>query len=133
MMMCIQNFILFCQFVLKILSKKQILTSIKGRNSVANLRKKRERFTIPTLILSLIMCIQTLVSFCQFVLKILRKNQILTSFKGRNSVANLRKTMIYNTKVDLVDDNVFTKFGLNRSIRFQDIEQKLNSDVTQGP
>ena len=50
---------------------------------------------------------------------------------GRNSVANLRKTTIYNTKVDLVDDNVFTKIGLNRSIRFQDIEQKLNSDVNQ--
>ena len=78
------------------------------------------------------MCIQTLVSFCQFVLKILSKNQILTSIKGRNSVANLRKATIYNTKVDLVDDNVFTKFGLNRSIRFQDIEQKLNSDVNQG-
>ena len=79
------------------------------------------------------MCIQTLVSFCQFVLKILSKNQILTSIKGRTSVANLRKTMIYNTKVDLVDDNVLTKFGLNRSIHFQDIEQKLNSDVNQGP
>ena len=78
------------------------------------------------------MCIQTLVSFCQFALKILSKNQILTSIKGRNSVANLRKTTIYNTKVDLVDDNVFTKFGLNRSIRFKDIEQKLNSDVNQG-
>ena len=79
------------------------------------------------------MCIQTLVSFCQLVLKILSKNQILTSIKGLNSVANLQKTTIYNTKVDLVDDNVFTKFGLNRSIRFQDIEQKLNSDVNQGP
>ena len=78
------------------------------------------------------MCIQTLVSFCQLALKILSKNQILTSIKGRNSVANLRKTMIYNTKVDLVDDNVFTKFGLNRSICFQDIEQKLNYDVNQG-
>ena len=30
------------------------------------------------------------------------------------------------------DDNVYTKFGLNQSIRFQDIEQKLNSDVNQG-
>ena len=78
------------------------------------------------------MCIQTLVSFCQFVLKILSKNQILTSIKGRNSFANLRKTTIYYTKVDLVNDNVYTKFGLNRSIRFQDIEQKLNSDVNQG-
>ena len=75
------------------------------------------------------MCIQTLVSFCQFVLKILSKNQILTSIKGRNSLANLRKTTIYYTKVDLVNDNVYTKFGLNRSIRFQDIEQKLISDV----
>ena len=75
------------------------------------------------------MCIQTLVSFCQFVLKILSKNQILTSIKGRNSVANLRKTMIYNTKVDLVDGNVFTKFGLNLSIRFQDTPQPLYNTV----
>ena len=81
----------------------------------------------------MIMCLQSLVSFCQFVLKILSKNQILTSNKGRNSVANLRKIIIYKTNVDLVNDNVYTKFGLNRFIRFQDIEQKLNSDVNQGP
>ena len=62
----------------------------------------------------------------------LSKNQILPSIKRPNSVANLRKTKIYHTKVDFVDDNVFTKFGLNQSIRFQDIEQKLNSDVNQG-
>ena len=48
------------------------------------------------------------------------------------AVTLLRKTMIYNTNVDLVNDNVYTKFGLNWSIRFQDIEQKLNSDVNQG-
>ena len=81
----------------------------------------------------MMMCIHNLVLFCQFVLKILSKNQFLTSIKGRNSFANLRKTMIYNTNIDLVNDNVYTKFGLNRSIRFQDIEQKLNSDVNQGP
>ena len=80
----------------------------------------------------MMMCIQNLVLFCQFVLKILSKNQFLTSIKGRNSFANLRKTMIYNTNIDLVND-VYTKFGLNPSIRFQDIEQKLNSDVNQGP
>ena len=81
----------------------------------------------------MMMCIQNLVLFCQFVLKILSKLQILTSIKGRNSVANLRKKKtIYNIKVDLVNDNVYTKFGLNQSIRFQDIEQKLNSDVNQG-
>ena len=81
----------------------------------------------------MMMCIQNLVLFCQFILKILSKNQFVTSIKGRNSFANLRKTMIYNTNIDLVYDNVYTKFGLNRSIRFQDIEQKLNSDVNQGP
>ena len=66
------------------------------------------------------MCIQALVSFCQFVLKILSKNQILRSIKGRNSVANLRKTKIYNTNLDLVTDNVYTSFGLILSIRSQD-------------
>ena len=81
----------------------------------------------------MIMCIQNLVSICLFSLKILSKNQILTSIKGCNSVANLRKTMIYDTNIDLVNDNVQTKFGLNRSIHFEDIEQKLNSDLNQGP
>ena len=81
----------------------------------------------------MMMCIQNLVLFCQFVLKILSKNQILTSIKGRNSVANLRKTMIYNTNLDLVTDNVYTNFGLILSIRSQDIEQKPNFDVNQGP
>ena len=81
----------------------------------------------------MMICIQNLVLFCQFVLKILSKNQCLTSIKGLNSFANLQKTKIYNTNIDLVNDNVYTKFGLNRSIRFQDIEQKLNSDVNQGP
>ena len=81
----------------------------------------------------MIVCLQSLVSFCQFVLKILSKNQILISIKGCNCVANLRKTMIYDTNVDIVNDNVYTKFGLNRFICFLDIEQKLNSDVNQGP
>ena len=74
------------------------------------------------MILSMIMCIQNLVTFCQFVLKILSKNQILTSIKGRNPVANMRKTIIYNTNIDLVNDDVYTKFGLILSIHSQDIE-----------
>ena len=57
------------------------------------------------------------------------KNQILTSIKGRNSVANLRKTKIYNTNLDLVTDNVYTNFGLILSIRSQDIEQKPNFSI----
>ena len=41
--------------------------------------------------------------------------------------------MNHITNVDLVNNYVYTKFGLNLSIRFQDIEQKLNSDANQGP
>ena len=80
----------------------------------------------------MMMCIQNLVSFCQFVLKILSIRRIPTPIKGSNSVANLRKTKIYNINIDLVNDNVFTKFGLNLLILPQDIEQKPNSDVNQG-
>ena len=40
---------------------------------------------------------------------------------------------LYNPNVDLVNDNVNTKFGLNKSFRSQDIEQKLNSDINLGP
>ena len=133
MIMCIQNLVKFCPFILKIWSKNLILEIIKGRNSVAILRKKQQRFTILTLILSMMMCIQNLVLFCHFVLKILCKKQILTSIKGRNSVANLRKTKIYNTNLNLVTDNVYTNFGLILSIPSQDIEQKPNFDINQGP
>ena len=70
----------------------------------------------------MVMGIQSLVKFSPFILKIWSKNQILTSIKGRNSVANLRKTTIYNTNVDLVNDDVYTKFGLILSIRSQDLE-----------
>ena len=51
-----------------------------------------------------------------------KKKLILESIKGRNSVANLRKTTIYFTNVDLVNDDVYTNFGLIPSIRSQDIE-----------
>ena len=81
----------------------------------------------------MMMFIQNLVLFCQLVLKTLSKNQILTSIKDRNSVENLQKTLIYNNNVDLVNDIVLTKFGLILSIPSQDIEQKPNSDINQGP
>ena len=70
----------------------------------------------------MIMCIQNLVKFCPFILLIWSKNRILESIKGRNSVANLLKTAIYNTNIDLVNDDVYTKFGLILSIRSQDVE-----------
>ena len=83
--------------------------------------------------MSMVMCLQNLVSFCQFVLKLLSKNRNLTSIKGSNSVANMRKPKIYNTNIDLVNDKLYTKFGLNLFILSQDIEQKPNSDINQRP
>ena len=81
----------------------------------------------------MLMCTQNLVGFCQFVLKILSGNKILTSIKGRNSVKILRKMTGNNPKLDLVNDDVHTKFGQILSIRSQDIERKRNSDVNIGP
>ena len=78
-------------------------------------------------------CIQNLVGFCQFVLKILSGNEILTSIKGRNSIKILRTMTGNNPKLDLVNVDVHTKFGLILSIRPQDIERKRNSDINQGP
>ena len=81
----------------------------------------------------MLMCIQNLVRFCQFVIKILSGNKILTSIKGRNSVKILRKMTGNIPKLDLVNVDVHTKFGRILSILFQDIERKRNSDVNQGP
>ena len=80
----------------------------------------------------MMMCIQNLVGFCQFVLKILSGNEILTSTKGCNSVKILRKMTGNNPKLDLVNVDMHTKFGQILSIRSQDIERKRNSDVNQG-
>ena len=81
----------------------------------------------------MLMYIQNLVGFCQFVLKILSGNEILTSIRGRNSIKILRKMTGNNPKLDLVNDDVHTKFGWILSICSQDIERKRNSDVNQGP
>ena len=83
--------------------------------------------------MSMLMCIQNLIRFCQFVLKILSGNEILTSIKGHNSVKILRKMTGNNHKLDLVNVDVHTKFGQILSIRSQDIERKRNSDINQGP
>ena len=74
--------------------------------------------------LSMLMCIQNLVRFCQFVLEILSGNEILTSIKGRNSIKILRKMTGNNPKVDVVNVDVHTKFGQILSICSQYIERK---------
>ena len=83
--------------------------------------------------MSMLMCIQNLVRFCQFVLEILSGNEILKSIKGRNSVKILQKMMGNNPKLDLVNVDMHTKIGQILSICSQDIERKRNSDVNQGP
>ena len=72
----------------------------------------------------MMMCIQNLVGFCQFNLKILSGNEILKSIKGRNSVKILRKMTGNNPKLDLVNVDVHTKFGRILSICSQDMERK---------
>ena len=65
--------------------------SIKGHNSVANLRKMTIHNPNEDLVNDNV--------------------YIPTSIKGRNSVTNLRKMTTYNPNVDLVKYNVYTKFG----------------------
>ena len=65
--------------------------------------------------LSMLMCIQNLVRFCQFVHKILPK------MTGNDP------------KLDVVNVDVHTKFDQIPSIHTQDIERKRNFDVNQGP
>ena len=40
-----------------------------------------------------------------------RKTEILTSIKGRNSVPNLQNLTLYNPNLDIINVNVYTKFG----------------------
>ena len=74
-------------------------------------------------------CIQNLVGFCQFVLKILSGNEILRSIKGCNSVKILRKSMGNNPKLDVVNVDAHTKFGQILSICSLDIERKQNAKM----
>ena len=52
-----------------------------------------------------------MVKLCLFIVKVLSKIQILSSIKGCNSVASVQIMMLYKPNVDLVNDNVYTKFG----------------------
>ena len=79
----------------------------------------------------MLMCIQNFVKFCPLV--ILSGNEILTSIKGCDSVSNLRNLTLYNPILDIINVNLYTKFGLILSIGSEDIERKRNSDINQGP
>ena len=81
----------------------------------------------------MLMHIKKFVRFCQFILKVLRGNEIHTSIKGKDSVKTLRKMMGNNPKLDLVNVDVHTNFGNILSMRSQDIERIRNYDVNQEP
>ena len=57
------------------------------------------------------MCIQNLVKFCLLVLKVMSGNEILIAIKGHNSVVNLRNLPLYSPNLDIINVNVYTKFG----------------------
>ena len=57
------------------------------------------------------------------ILEILSGNKILMSIKSRNSEKILLKMRGNDPKLDLVDDDVHTKFSQILSIRSQDIER----------
>ena len=78
------------------------------------------------------MCIQNLVSL-SIGSQDIERNKILMSIKGRNSDKILQKMTGNNPKLDLVDDDVHTKFGQILSICSQDIEWKRNFNINQGP
>ena len=107
--MCIQNLVKLCQLVLKILSRNEILTSIKRHNPVANLRNLP--FYNPNLDIIYVNVYTKFGKILSLVLKILSGNEILTSIKGHNSVAKLQKMTLYNPNLDLVNANVYTNFG----------------------
>ena len=65
--------------------------------------------------------------------KILSINEILTSVKDHNSVENEQKILFNHPNLHLVNINAYTKFDRNPQINSQDIEQKQNSDINQGP
>ena len=67
------------------------------------------------------------------LLKILSKKEMLTSFKGHNSVINLRIMTGNNPKLDLVNINAYTKCGHNLAICSKDIKGKQSTDINQGP
>ena len=55
------------------------------------------------------------------------------SIKGFNSVANLRKIMLYNPSYDLVNDNMYKTIWLNLYPLILKVLSKIHSDVNQGP
>ena len=105
------------------------MTIVKGHNIVVNMRK--QTCNDPNLGLVMVNAYAKLGKIRLIVHKIFSENESFTINKGHNCVVYLQKLTHNNPNLDFV--NVNAKFGLIASIRFQDIEQKQNSDANQGP
>ena len=85
--MCMQNLVKFCPLVLKILSGNEVLTSIKGRNSVVIFRNLTfYNPNLDTITVNVYTKFGLILSICS---QDIERKQYLRSIKGRNSVANL--------------------------------------------
>ena len=69
----------------------------------------------------MIMCIQKLVSISLFVLKILKKTDFLCQSRAVTLLQICEKWQFTVPNVDLVNDNVYTKFSSFLSIHVNDM------------
>ena len=63
---------------------------------------------------------------------VITRIQIVSKVFSRD-LLNTKRKFLVPLSIDLVNDNVYTKFGLILSVHSQDIAQKPNSDINQGP
>ena len=126
--MNIQSFIKLCPFVPKILSRNQ------SRVIILLQICKTWCIPIPTSILSTSLHTKHWVEIRPVFIKIVRRTEILTPFKGHNSLANLKKKKMTdsNLNLGLVNINAFTNFGQILSIYYTNIERKRNSVINEG-
>ena len=133
LLVCIQNLIKCCPSVLKILSRNDILTSIKGRNSVTNLRKMTVNNPKLYLVnINVYTKFDQILSICSQDIERKRNSDI---YQGAVTLLHICETfkMVNNHNLDLVNMNVYTKFGQILSFRSQYIERKRNTNIYQGP
>ena len=117
---------------LKILSKKNFLTSIKCHNYVTNTQKiTGNNLNLDIVRKNAYTKFGEILSICS---QDIERNKVLTLTKGHYCVINKQKMTANKPKLDLDNMNAYAriKFGEILSICSQDIEPKRNSGVNQG-
>ena len=117
--MHMQNLFLFHQFVLEILSWNEILKSIKGYNSVINVRKlTRYSPNLDLVYINAYAKFDQIPSICSQDIEWKRNLDII---QVNDSVINLRKLIGNNPIQHLPNINAYAKFGQIPSILSHDI------------